>query len=248
MTTKYSFRFGFTPDLDGFSCMELDRVLAARENLDTPIIRFYTWENPTISFGLNQNPGKRLKIERCLSDGIDMVARPTGGREILHGWDLCCSVIWPIENRRSAPEFSRLFVRINGILSNGLRKMGINAKTHSVSIKAAIADGPCFSQIDRGEISVEGKKIVASAQRIFDRAVLQQSSISIARPEFDLMDYMSMRGNSDRKISIVNSGAYVEEVLEETFSIPRIVENFETAFRSELGESEFFDFRKVRDF
>ena len=126
--------------------------------------------------------------------------------------------------------------------------MGINARTHAVSIKAAIADGPCFSQIDRGEISVEGKKIVASAQRIFDRAVLQQSSISIARPEFDLMDYMSMRGKSDRKSSIVNSGAYVEGILEETFSIPRIVENFETVFKSELGESVFFDFRKDRIF
>jgi lipoate-protein ligase A len=248
LTTKYSFRFGFTPDVDGFSCMELDRILAAGEDLDAPIVRFYTWKKPTISFGLNQNPGKRLKIERCLSDGIEMVARPTGGREILHGWDLCCSVIWPVDKNRSALEFSRLFVRINGILSEGLRNMGIDAKTHSVSIKAVVADGPCFSQIDRGEISVEGKKIVASAQRIFARAVLQQSSISISKPGVDLMDYMLAGQKSNRKGSIVNSAAYAEEVLEETFPIPRIVENFETVFRSELGESVFFEFRKVRDF
>lgn len=234
--------------MDSFSCMELDRILAARGDLDAPIVRFYTWEKPTISFGLNQNPGKRLNIGRCLSDGIDVVARPTGGREILHGWDLCCSVIWPFEKKRSAPEFNRLFVRINGILCDGLRNMGIGAKTHSVSIKAAVANGPCFSQIDRGEISVEGKKIVASAQRIFDRAVLQQSSISIGRPELDLLDYMSMRRASGGKGPNVNSAAYVEEVLEETFSIPRIVENFETVFKTELGESVFFDFGKVRDF
>jgi lipoate-protein ligase A len=221
--------------------METDRILGASRDLTLPVVRFYTWENPTISFGLNQNPCNRLDIKRCLSDGIEVVARPTGGREILHGWDLCCSVIWPVVEKRSAVESRELLDRINGILSRGLIEIGIDARTHSVTKKAGIDNGPCFSQIDRGEISVSGKKIVASAQRIFNRAVLQQSSISVERPDCDLMDYLVMGRDSRMRDRIVNSTAFIEEDLEETLAIPEIVKVLKEAFESELGESALFE-------
>lgn len=221
--------------------METDRILGTRGNLGSPIVRFYTWEKPTISFGINQNPSARVDIRRCLSDGLEIVARPTGGREILHGWDLCCSVIWPVAGHRSSVESRQLFGRINGILNLGLFKLGIEARTHTVTRKNSFGNGPCFSQIDRGEISVSGKKIVASAQRIFENAILQQSSISVERPDYDLIDYLRIGRDSEEKYRSVNTMAFLSESLKETITIPETVRIFKEEFELELGESRQFE-------
>jgi lipoate-protein ligase A len=143
--------------------------------------------------------------------------------------------------KRSAVGFRELFNRINGILRLGLIKLGIEARTHSVTRKASIDNGPCFSQIDRGEISVSEKKIVASAQRVFNGAVLQQSSISIEKPDYDILDYLLIERGSREKNRDVNSAAYLDECLEETLAVPEIVKVFKGEFESELGESAFLE-------
>jgi lipoate-protein ligase A len=217
--------------------MEFDRLYSESETMRAPVVRFYTWNKAAISFGVNQNPLRRLNLNRCLADGLELVARPTGGREILHGWDLCCSVIWPAAGKISGVEFASLFDRINEMLKAGLRLMGIDARRHAVSRKPVFQDGPCFSQIDRGEISAGGKKMIASAQRIYRNSILQQSSISLRRPGRDIADYLQTRHKSEISQRIVNSIAYLEEVLKETISMEEIVEIFKGVFESELGKS-----------
>lgn len=217
--------------------MEIDRVLGELERPALPVVRFYTWNRPAISYGLNQDPLRRLKIKKCLGDGIEMVARPTGGREILHGWDLCCSVIEPIDGQRSGVDCRVLFDRINGIFIMGLNLLGIEAEYHSVAGKKGIKDGPCFSQVDRGEISVFGRKIIASAQRVFSGTVLQQSSISIDKPAFDIMDYLRIQKKVEIGSEIVNSGAYMREYMRENFSMFGIVDVFKRAFEMEMGKT-----------
>jgi lipoate-protein ligase A len=238
LTTEYRFSFGFTPSLSGFRNMEIDRLMGEAKPPSSPVVRLFTWNCPTISFGRSQNPVKRLRIQKCLKDGIDIVARPTGGREILHGWDLCCSVIRPKGENRSSVQFSLLFDEVNEILRQSLVRFGIaEAEYHAISKRSGFKDGPCFSQIDRGEISVSGMKIIASAQRVYDGVVLQQSSITLRRPELDIMDYLKIRNGSGEGGDFVNSVACLEDVLDETFSIPRIVEVIKGAFESKMGKS-----------
>ncbi len=225
--------------------MEIDRILGESEPPSLPVIRFYTWNRIVISYGLNQNPLRRLKVEKCLQDGIEIVARPTGGREILHGWDLCCSVIQPIEDKRPGVVCRALFDRINGIFTKGLTRLGIKAEYHSIAGKTGIKDGPCFSQIDRGEISVSGRKIIASAQRVFSRTVLQQSSISIDKPAYDIMDYLQTGKEREIGAGIVNSGAYMKEYMRETFSIFGIVDVFKEAFEKEMGKAGNLRFPEI---
>ena len=238
MTTKYDFNFGFTPLESGFANMDIDRLMVAKMDVKAISVRVFTWKKPTISYGLNQNPYRRINIEKCLSDGIELVARPTGGREILHGWDLCLSVILPAQEENPGNEFSRAFDDINRIIQRALTRMGIkDTEYHSVTKKGGIKNGPCFSQIDRGEISVNGKKIVASAQRIFKSAVLQQSSISLKKPDFDITSYLKIHAGLEMSKNFVNSVAYLEDVLDETFSVSGIVEEIKGAFEERLGKS-----------
>lgn len=235
MTTKYSFNFGFTPALSGFQNMEIDRLFGEIDPPHMPDIRFFTWQKPSISFGCNQNPFKRLDIERCLRDGIEIVARPTGGREILHGYDLCCSVVWPFENRGSVIGAMDVFDRINEILRLGLEYLGIKAENQKISSGVISDGGPCFTQITRGEISVGGKKIIASAQRVFEKVILQQSSVLLQSTEIDIVNYLKTGSKSAMRTSLKNSTTFLYENLAETFSTSRIVDVFREAFKVELG-------------
>lgn len=235
MTTKYSFNFRFTPDLSGFQNMEIDRLFGEIDPPQMLDIRFFTWQKPSISFGYNQNPFKRLEIERCLRDGIDIVARPTGGREILHGFDLCCSVAWPVENRGSVVGAMEIFDRINEILRLGLEYLGIKAVHQKISSGVKSNDGPCFAQIIRGEISVDGKKIIASAQRVFEKVILQQSSILLQNTEIDIVKYLKMGSKSTMRTSLKDSTTFLDAHLAETFSTVQIVDVFREAFEVKIG-------------
>ena len=123
------------------------------------------------------------------------------------------------------------------MLRTGLEKLGVDASCQTVSRKPVLRDGPCFSQIDRGEISSGGRKLIASAQRIFRNSVLQQSSISLRRPDRDIVEYLKTGSKSEISGRIVNSVAYLEEVLNETFSAPQIVEIYKGVFEAEMGQS-----------
>ena len=234
---KINFSFGFTPDYDGFKNMEIDRYLGQDNSPVKPIIRFFTWDHPTISIGHNQNPQKRLNLKKCMADTLEVVRRPTGGREILHGYDLCFSVIWPFSSTASRIDSRKLFDSINQIIAGGLKRLGIDSQWKTISIKSGAVSGPCFAQVDRGEITIDGCKLVASAQRTFDSVFLQQSSIPLTKSKLDIIDYM--KHNDDEKNRIRNLMRGTETTLErhfsETISTVEIVDQFRESFEESFG-------------
>ena len=164
LKTKYNFKFAFTPNWTGAMNMEADRYFGEEAMLDIPFIRFYTWDRATISYGRNQNPARRIDIDLCASEGIPLVKRPTGGRELLHGHDLCYSVAWPCAAYISAVEAKNYFGFIVDALIRALRELGIDAQWNRFQGRPKIHGVPCFAQVDAGEITVHGKKLVGSAQ------------------------------------------------------------------------------------
>ncbi|MCA8940787.1 MAG: lipoate--protein ligase family protein, partial [Planctomycetes bacterium] len=65
--------------------MALDEALLAA--CETPILRLYSWQAPTISLGRFQYPDAALRetLEAfALESGFDIVRRATGGGAILH--------------------------------------------------------------------------------------------------------------------------------------------------------------------
>jgi lipoate-protein ligase A len=228
--------------------MDLDRHLISVLP-DEPIVRFYTWAGRVISLGCNQNPARRVKLGLCRENGIDVVRRPTGGREILHGDDICYSVIWPLRSSRRMEEAGRIFERVSYILTRGLKRLGVQAGCRRIS-RRRISGGPCFTLVDRGELTARGRKLVASAQRIYDHVVLQQGSMLLTRPSTDLSVYI----RTDNRLAVSRrlemTTTWLFRHVHETFPIPSIVERFreefERFFESEPGFLDFSpDSRKV---
>ena len=228
--------------------MGVDFFLGDIRPPEFPIVRFYTWNCPTISYGCHQKPDRRINMTLCLDNGIPVVARPTGGRELLHGHDLCYSVIWPYHEKISAVEAKGLFAGINDALLLGLKKIGINAEWNEFRNKPRAMDGPCFAQIDSGEISINSKKLIASAQRVFEHAVVQQGSLPLWKPDVELPRYLQHADKDSIIRKLAELSTDISEQLGNNpgpdFIVQNLTEGFNHLFqcRAENGEKIFIDY------
>jgi lipoyl(octanoyl) transferase len=235
LTKEYNFRFSFTLAWSGLMNMEADRYLGEVITPDFPVVRFYTWDKPTISFGCNQNPTKRIDLASCQRDHIPVVQRPTGGRELLHGHDLCYCVAMPHAAGTTGLQAKQIFARITDVLIAALFNMGITAEWRSLSNRPRTMPGPCFAQTDAGEITVAEKKLVASAQRVFERCTIQEGSIPLVRPIVELINYLNTPERDSMRLAMDANTAYLQEQIDGTIPIETVVEHFKLAFEKHFS-------------
>jgi lipoate-protein ligase A len=157
-------------------------------------LRFYDWTRPTISLG-HSEPLENIDTEAALRDGLEIVRRPTGGRAVLHWGDLTYAVVLPA---RTGKDLSGLYKLISECIIEGARLAGLDLELERGSLgKSGARDKPCFASVSRHEISFRGRKVVGSAQRIGEGAMLQHGSIPVDRSYLRIVDYMRFRGAVD---------------------------------------------------
>ena len=167
-----------TPPLSGAENMALDEALLERAAASgTAVFRVYSWAEPTLSFGRNQATRGTYDRVRARSHGVEVVRRPTGGRSLLHHREVTYSVTAPVS---LAGSFRESYARINRLLVGGLRRLGISvevAAPRERSLPPSAA--PCFERPAAGELVVDGRKLVGSAQWRDQGAMLQHGSILV---------------------------------------------------------------------
>lgn len=144
-----------------------------------PVLRLYRWRPACLSFGRNQAAAGIYDEPRARLLGIDIVRRPTGGLSVLHDAELTYAVVAPaamLGGPRAA------YYAINRALAMGLQDLGIPAElaggARRTSVTAAFRGAqPCFALPAGGEVVVNGRKLVGSAQRVERRTILQHGSI-----------------------------------------------------------------------
>ena len=158
--------------------MALDEALLERANASgRAVLRVYTWSEPTLSFGRNQAVRGTYDLERARARGVAIVRRPTGGRSLLHHREITYSVTAPAD---LAGSFRESYARINRLLVDGLRRLDVAVEV-AVPRERSVAPGaaPCFERPAAGELVVDGRKLVGSAQWRDDGALLQHGSILV---------------------------------------------------------------------
>lgn len=110
---------------------------------------------------------------------IDLVRRPTGGRAVLHDAELTYAVAVPSRALGGARETYRV---LNHALLNAVRSLGTMADIHGDPNESALplSAGPCFQSPAEGEVTVNGRKLIGSAQARIGGALLQHGSIMIS--------------------------------------------------------------------
>ena len=155
--------------------MALDEALlqdAARTG--RPTLRLYRWSPPCLSFGRNEPALARYDRAAIDRLGLDVVRRPTGGRAVWHDAELTYAVAAPIAAFGTLAESYRA---IHARLAAALRTLGAVAELAPRGRAAGVGDGPCFATPVGGEVLVNGKKVVGSAQVRHASAFLQHGSI-----------------------------------------------------------------------
>jgi lipoate-protein ligase A len=155
--------------------MALDEALLEdAAHTGRPTVRLYRFSPPCLSFGRNE-PAlaryDRAAIERLR---LDVVRRPTGGRAVWHDAELTYAVAAPIAAFGTLAESYRA---IHARLAAALRTLGAAAELAPRGRAAGVGDGPCFAAPVGGEVVVNGKKVVGSAQVRHGPAFLQHGSI-----------------------------------------------------------------------
>jgi lipoate-protein ligase A len=159
--------------------MSLDQALldaAEREGCAT--LRLYAWQPSTLSFGRNEPATRRYDRGVIERSGMAVVRRPTGGRAVWHADEVTYAVAAPADAFGSLRETYRA---IHGLLAEAL--MGLGAPVGLAPDRPAVdvGAGACFASAAGGEVvTVDGGKVVGSAQVRSERAFLQHGSIILS--------------------------------------------------------------------
>jgi lipoate-protein ligase A len=206
-----------------------------------PTLRFYSWRPPAISLGYAQKIAT-VDLEACRLSGISVVRRITGGRAILHEGDFTYSITARESNPVVQGTLMDTYRKISQALLTGLQQLGVQAAfspgdkdpgagTASVSGAAA-----CFAATSRYELTVNGRKIIGSAQRRKEGAVLQQGSLPLQDTSKKLFSLLQFSDPSQRLLA---HERYLSRAtsLDEALHHPVTFDDVAAAFLGGMGSS-----------
>ena len=169
---------------DGPANMALDEALLemVATGPGTAFVRTYAWTIPTLSLGYFQ------KLDQARADlrfqSVPLVRRLTGGGAIWHHHELTYALAVPARHPLARPS-TGLYNVVHGAIIEFLTELGIKASRRGESGQMVARDQRrpllCFTDPDPEDIVTKGVKIVGSAQRRRQGAVLQHGSLLLSR-------------------------------------------------------------------
>lgn len=206
-------------------------------------LRLYSWEPACLSLGYAQAFAD-IDMDRLQARGWEMVRRPTGGRAILHTDELTYSVIGPADDPRLAGSVLESYNRLSCALLNAVRSLGLDAESNPLSAELA---GPgkhgspnpvCFEVPSAYEITVDGKKLIGSAQARRKEGVLQHGSLPLTGDLGRIAEALvfpddAARGEARQRL--LARATTVESVLDRVVGWDEAAQAFIRGFEQELG-------------
>ena len=161
--------------LDGETAHEQMAIDEALARDAQPTLRLFRWKRPALSLGRNQIRPGWLDRSRALALGVDVVDRPTGGGLAVHGGDLSCSVVIPLE---PGLRLSEVMAHICETLAKACRAVGAGVESVG-ELSAASRVVYCLAQRSSYALYAGGKKFGGLAIRRYPRALLVQGSCAV---------------------------------------------------------------------
>ncbi len=228
--------------------MDFDLELA-KSFIQNPILRLYRWKPYCISLGANQRIDE-VNVSKALTDNIDVVKRPTGGRAILHSEELTYSVVFPLDLNYSA---RAIYNEINLALRKGLifydpllsqlelEHNQVDFKNFYKEDKSAI----CFAVSSKSEINFNNKKLVGSAQRKIGKVVLQHGSILCGDYHLRITEYLNFDDEKKREIkneiaeTTIDLRSILKKEINYEYLSECLIQGFKKHFNADVDIKEF---------
>lgn len=235
MTTE-CWRLLQTPPARGAWNMALDEALlmSCLRGDSPPVLRLYAWNPPCLSLGYAQ-PFQDVDLARLNERGWDLVRRPTGGRAILHADELTYAVIGPARHPLLAGSVLESYRRLARALLAALRALGLPAEMNEESLAADRSANPvCFESPSAYEITVQGKKLIGSAQARRKDGVLQHGALPLAGDLTRIVQVLAFPDEAARQRAaerLLARATTVERVLGRPIPWEMAAQAFVNAFR-----------------
>jgi lipoate-protein ligase A len=177
--------------------MALDTAMVEAARTDAlTLLRLYRWSSDTVSFGANETVLRTWDRARLEQDAVGCVRRPTGGRAVWHGAaDLTYSWAGPARDRA---EVRRIYRDLHERLALAMARPDRIVALAAGGGGASLAPGACFDAPVGGEVLVNGRKVIGSAQRIFGQHLLQHGAIALDDRQQALSRYRLTTGQQHR--------------------------------------------------
>ncbi|MEK7741570.1 MAG: biotin/lipoate A/B protein ligase family protein [Nitrospirota bacterium] len=221
--------------------MALDEAIAisVRKGSSAPALRLYSWDRPSATLGCFQKISD-IDTEYCRDASIPVVRRPTGGRAILHNKELTYSFSVKTDNDLFSKGIFDSYKKISAAFYLALSKIGLLPElklireTRHLSLITHHSKSPlCFQSASYGEITINGKKVIGSAQKRWTDGLLQQGSIPYHIDEPEVLKIFRLHSIRDIKGSMAGLMEAVPDLSDEKFrNIVKI--SFEEAFNIEF--------------
>ena len=210
------------------------------KGLVQPTLRFYGWNPPAVTLGYFQKALREIDHEKCEELGIDVVRRLTGGRAVLHDEELTYSVIINESDTLMPKSITESYKVISKCLLRGLEHLDIEAQLSPVkNLKSKeFTSSACFDAPSTYELTVDGKKIVGSAQVRQMGVILQHGSIlndlNIDKL-FKTIKIDNLKLKERIKSSFINKATSINHIKGSKASWEKLCEAFYLGFCEELG-------------
>jgi lipoate-protein ligase A len=175
--------------------MALDEAIAnaVRKGDVPPTLRLYEWDVPSISIGCFQKISD-INLDYCIQKRIPIVRRPTGGRAVLHNHELTYSFSAKTKKGIFSKGLLDSYKKISHAFSLAFTKIGLlpqlnlMRKTQHSALSTQHSKSPiCFQSTSYGEITINNKKNIGSAQKRWSDGLLQQGSIPTTIDTYEMM-------------------------------------------------------------
>ncbi|HCO25583.1 MAG: hypothetical protein CME31_22040 [Gimesia sp.] len=184
--------------LSGSRNMAIDEtLLESAANQQRCTLRWYQWNQPTISLGYFQKNEAEDSAE--IWKDLPRVRRLSGGGAILHHHELTYSFALPGSHplAKTPPE---LYVAIHQPIIDVLAAHGLQVQFRGVSFRSKSEPFLCFGRGDERDLVYQGQKILGSAQRRRRGAIVQHGSLLLLTSEHasDFPGLLNLADQADR--------------------------------------------------
>jgi lipoate-protein ligase A len=203
-----------------------------------PTLRLYAWDPACLSLGHAQ-PFADVDIARLKEQGWEVVRRATGGRAILHTDELTYSVTGNADEPLLSGGVLESYNRIAQALLLAVRNLELNVEMKEGRENDHATPNPvCFEVPSIYEITVDGKKLIGSAQARKKEGVLQHGSLPLSGDLTRICQALvfdNERAREEASERLLTRATTVESALGRAVSWETTAQVFIHAFEAQLG-------------
>lgn len=233
-------RLLITPPARGAWNMALDEAILEHIGCaaSLPTLRLYAWDPACLSLGHAQ-PFADVDLPRLKERGWEVVRRATGGRAILHTDELTYSVVAPNDEPRVAGSVLESYNRLAQALLLGVQNLDLSVELKEGKANGNATPNPvCFEVPSTYEITINGKKLIGSAQARKKEGVLQHGSLPLTGDLSRICQalvFQNESGRAEASERLLARATTVESALGRGLRWETAAQSFIHAFEAQLG-------------